>query len=68
MMEEYKLKARALVLSFVMLANYEQAKQCAIICCKEILDVYKNLSEDDDIMFPKEIEFINKVINEIKST
>jgi hypothetical protein len=42
------------------------AKQCAIIAVEEIKDVYKQLSEDDDIMFPEELKFWNQVLEELK--
>ncbi len=42
------------------------AKECALIAVDEIFLVFKNLSEDDDLMFPDEIKYWEEVEGEIK--
>lgn len=56
-----------------MLTNHEypeqilsQAKKAATIAVDEIFNVYKKLSEDDDIMFPNEINYWEAVKAEIE--
>ncbi len=45
----------------------QTSKQCALIAVKEVLSVYKSLSEDDDILFPKETEYWQQVKTEIEN-
>lgn len=42
------------------------AKLCATIAVEEIFNVYKTLSEDDDIMFPYEIKYWEQVKQEFE--
>lgn len=42
------------------------AKQCSLITIDEIFEVYKSLSEDDDIMFQTEISYWNEVKKELE--
>ena len=62
-------KAKELVENFSMdntSTSHRYAKKFALLAVEEILNVYKQLSEDHDIYFPQEIKYCVEVKKEIE--
>lgn len=43
--------------------HFEQMKQCAIICVKNIIETYSN----KDLIYPNEYSYWQKVLNELEN-